>query len=90
MTDAASLRRAAQGVDAVVHLVAIRQGKPEEFQRIMVEGTRDLLAAAKQAGVTRFVQMSALGASEETRTSSRTTAPSGSRSRTCRRPGSTT
>ncbi len=67
MTDAASLRAAAQGVDAVVHLVAIRQGKPEEFQRIMVEGTRDLLAAAKQAGVTRFVQMSALGASEETK-----------------------
>jgi uncharacterized protein YbjT (DUF2867 family) len=67
MTDAASLRIAAQGVDAVVHLVAIRQGKPEEFQRIMVDGTRDLLAAAKEAGATRFVQMSALGASEETK-----------------------
>jgi uncharacterized protein YbjT (DUF2867 family) len=67
MTDAASLRIAAQGVDAVVHLVAIRQGKPEEFRRIMVEGTRDLLAAAKEGGVTRFIQMSALGASEETK-----------------------
>ena len=63
LTDAASLRAAAQGVDAVVHLVAIRQGKPEEFQRIMVDGTRDLLAAAKEAGVARFVHMSALGAS---------------------------
>jgi uncharacterized protein YbjT (DUF2867 family) len=67
MTDAASLRIASQGVDAVVHLVAIRQGKPEEFQRIMVEGTRHLLAAAKEAGATRFVHMSALGASEETK-----------------------
>jgi NADH dehydrogenase len=67
MTDAASLRIAAQGVDAVVHLVAIRQGKPEAFQRIMVEGTRDLLAAAKEVGATRFVHMSALGASEETK-----------------------
>ena len=51
MTDAASLRPPSQGVDAVVHLVAIRQGKPEEFQRIMVDGTRDLLAAATEAGV---------------------------------------
>ena len=46
MTDAASLRPAAEGVDAIVHLVAIRQGKPEEFQRIMVGGTRGLIEAA--------------------------------------------
>jgi uncharacterized protein YbjT (DUF2867 family) len=67
MTDASSLRRAVEGADVVVHLVAIRQGKPEEFQRIMVGGTRDLLAVAKEAGVQRFVLMSALGASEETK-----------------------
>jgi uncharacterized protein YbjT (DUF2867 family) len=67
MTDADSLRRAVEGADAVVHLVAIRQGKPEQFQRVMVHGTRDLLAAAAQAGVTRFVHMSALGTSEETK-----------------------
>ena len=66
MTDAESLRRAVQGVDAVVHLVAIRQGREEQFQRIMVDGTRDLLAAAREAGVGRFVHMSALGTSEET------------------------
>ena len=35
MTDAASLRRAVEGVDTVVHLVAIRQGKQEKFERIM-------------------------------------------------------
>ena len=67
MTDAASLRIAAQGVDAVVHLVAIRQGRPEQFQQVMVDGTRNLLAAAKEAGATRFVHMSALGASAETK-----------------------
>jgi len=67
MADAASLRIAAQGVDAVVHLVAIRQGRPEQFQRIMVDGTRDLLAAAKEVGAGRFVQMSALGTSEESK-----------------------
>jgi uncharacterized protein YbjT (DUF2867 family) len=67
MTDAASLRRAVEGVDTVVHLVAIRQGRAEQFRRIMVNGTRDLLAAAKEAGVARFVLMSALGTSEQTK-----------------------
>jgi NADH dehydrogenase len=33
----------------------------------MVDGTRDLLSAARDAGVGRFVHMSALGTSEETR-----------------------
>ena len=67
MTDAASLRIASQGIDAVVHLVAIRQGRPDQFERIMVRGTQDLLAAAKEAGASRFVHMSALGTSEQTR-----------------------
>ncbi|HSP71309.1 MAG TPA: NAD-dependent epimerase/dehydratase family protein, partial [Gaiellaceae bacterium] len=35
-------------------------------ERLMVQGTRDLLAAAKQAGVERFVHMSAAGTSEQT------------------------
>jgi uncharacterized protein YbjT (DUF2867 family) len=65
MSDADSLHRAVEGVDAVVHLVAIRQGRPEQFQRVMVDGTRNLLAAA--AGVRRFVLMSALGTTEETK-----------------------
>ena len=67
MTDAASLRRAVEGQDVVVHLVAILTGKPEEFQSVMEQGTRDLLDAAREAGVRRFVLMSALGTSEETK-----------------------
>jgi uncharacterized protein YbjT (DUF2867 family) len=67
MTDPESLKRAVAGRDVVVHLVAIRQGRPEQFQRIMVEGTRNLIAAAKEAGVKRLVLMSALGTSEETK-----------------------
>jgi uncharacterized protein YbjT (DUF2867 family) len=67
MTDPSSLGRAAEGVETVVHLVAIRQGSRERFRRIMVEGTRDLLVAAKDAGVRRFVLMSALGTSGETK-----------------------
>ena len=67
MTDAASLRRAVEGQDAVVHLVALLTGSPEEFRRVMEEGTRELVAAAREAGVQRFVLMSALGTSEETK-----------------------
>jgi uncharacterized protein YbjT (DUF2867 family) len=67
MTDRESLRRAVEGAEVVVHLVAIRQGSEQEFRRVMEEGTRDLVAAAKEAGVRRFVLMSALGTSEETK-----------------------
>lgn len=67
MTGAESIRRAVEGCDTVVHLVAIRQGNAEEFRRVMEEGTRNLVAAAKEAGVRRFVLMSALGTSEETK-----------------------
>ncbi len=67
VTDAASLGPAAAGCDAVVHLVAIIVGKPEDFERVMTRGTRDLVAAAREAGVRRFVLMSALGTAEETK-----------------------
>lgn len=67
VTERESLRRAVEGCDAVVHLVAIISGRPQDFERIMSQGTRDLVDAAKEAGVRRFVLMSALGTSEETK-----------------------
>jgi uncharacterized protein YbjT (DUF2867 family) len=67
VTDADSLRRAVAGREVVVHLVAIRQGKPEQFREVMIEGTRNLIAAAKDEGVRRFVLMSALGVTGETK-----------------------
>jgi uncharacterized protein YbjT (DUF2867 family) len=67
VTNPLSLRAAVAGCDTVVHLVAIRQGRPEQFQRVMIEGTRNLLGAAREAGVKRFVHMSALGTSEATK-----------------------
>jgi uncharacterized protein YbjT (DUF2867 family) len=45
MRDPESLRRATEGCEAVVHLVAILFGRPEEFEQVMVQGTRDLVAA---------------------------------------------
>jgi uncharacterized protein YbjT (DUF2867 family) len=62
-----TLHAAAASCDTLVHLVAIRQGRPEQFQRIMIEGTRNLLAAAREAGVERFLHMSALGTTAETK-----------------------
>ena len=59
--DAESLRRAVDGCTHVVHLVAIIQGRPQDFDRVMTAGTASLLDAAKSAGVERFVHMSALG-----------------------------
>ena len=67
VTDRASLERAVAGCDVVVHLVAIITGRPEEFERVMAQGTRDLVAASRGAGVQRFVLMSALGVNEQTK-----------------------
>ncbi len=67
VTDTASLRAAVEGCDAVIHLVAIISGKRADFERVMVAGTQSLLAAAKAAGVRRFLLMSALGTTAETK-----------------------
>jgi uncharacterized protein YbjT (DUF2867 family) len=67
VTDAASLRAAVDGCTHVVHLVAILKGSPSDFHRVMTLGTKNLVAASKDAGVERFVLMSALGTSETTK-----------------------
>jgi NADH dehydrogenase len=67
VTDASSLQRAVAGCDAVVHLVSIIAGRRSDFERIMEQGTRDLVAAARDAGARRFVLMSALGTTERTK-----------------------
>ncbi|MEO8290648.1 MAG: NAD(P)H-binding protein [Gaiellaceae bacterium] len=68
VTDPDSLRRAAEGTDTVVHLVALPPfADPKATRRVMEQGTRDLVAAAKEAGVKRFVLMSALGTSERSK-----------------------
>jgi len=62
-SDKASLMSAATGVERVVHLVGIIQESPgATFQSVHVEGTKNLVAALKQAGVRHLVYQSALGA----------------------------
>lgn len=60
----ASLQEAMRDCDAVIHLVGIIREFPRKeitFARLHVEGTRNVLQAAKRAGIRRFVHMSALG-----------------------------
>jgi uncharacterized protein YbjT (DUF2867 family) len=68
VTDAAAVLAAARGCTHVVHLVAIIRGRRSDFERVMVGGMRNVIAAARTAGVQRLVHMSALGVGEETRT----------------------
>lgn len=61
--DEAALRTLVADAGAVVHLVGIIAPKGSEtFERVHVEGTKALAAAARSAGVRRFAHMSALGA----------------------------
>lgn len=63
--DPASLDVALRGVDVVYHLAAIitiMPGKNDLVQRVNVHGTRNMLAAAKKAGVRRFVYTSSIHA----------------------------
>lgn len=63
--DAATLPAALEDQQAVVHLVGIIRERPgATFQRVHVEGTRNLVAAAKAAGARRFIYVSANGAAE--------------------------
>jgi uncharacterized protein YbjT (DUF2867 family) len=58
-----SLRRALTGATAAVNLVAVaRETGRQGFQALHVMGAHNVAAAARAEGVTRLVQMSALGA----------------------------
>jgi uncharacterized protein YbjT (DUF2867 family) len=64
--DPVSLAGAAQGRDAIVHLVGIISEKGDQtFDRMHREAVENVVAAAKAAGVRRLLHMSAMGASED-------------------------
>ncbi len=58
-----SIARAVRDVEGVVNLVGLlAQSGPQTFAALHSQGARAVAEAAKAAGVTRFVQMSAIGA----------------------------
>ena len=65
VTQPVSFGDAFQGCDAVVHLVGIIDENPSKgvtFERVHVDGTLNVIDAARTAGVPRFIHMSANGA----------------------------
>lgn len=63
ITDIASLEKALNNIETVVHLVAIiRQTGNATFEKINLGGTINLLNAAKEAGVKKIIYMSNMGA----------------------------
>lgn len=65
LDDTPALQSLCDGVDAVVHIAGLTNTPdPAEFERANVTGTANMIAAAKAAGVKRFVFVSSLSARE--------------------------
>lgn len=63
-----ALPAAFAGVESVLHLVGIiSEIGGQTYERVHIEGTANVLAAARVAGVPRFIQMSALGTRPDAR-----------------------
>ena len=68
VTDPQAVTTALEGVDAVVHLAAMfRRQRGTTYDQINRQGVANVVAAAKQARVNHFVQVSAIGASNNTK-----------------------
>jgi NADH dehydrogenase len=66
VTDDGTIARAVDGAAFVVNLVGIlAEHRPGDFQRIQAVGPGRIAAEAAKAGVTRLVQVSAIGASAD-------------------------
>jgi len=66
-TDPAALAAACKDCAAVVSLVAVRRNRPQTFLEVNVEAPRLLGEAAKAAGVTKVIFVSAIGAQPDAR-----------------------
>jgi len=64
LTDAESLRKAMEGVTTVYHVAAQvgDWGPWERFVAVTIDGTRNMLSAARDAGVRRFLHVSSISA----------------------------
>jgi uncharacterized protein YbjT (DUF2867 family) len=64
--DATSLRGVCAGIDGVIHLVGIiSEFGGQTFENVHVRGTQNIVFAAQDGNVLRFIQMSALGTRPE-------------------------
>ena len=66
LADEATVARAVEGADVVVNLVGIlAEARRGDFERLHVEGPGRIARLASVSGVTRLVQMSAIGAASD-------------------------
>jgi NADH dehydrogenase len=66
-----SFQESVRGCQAIINLVGIIREFPSRgitFERLHVQATANMLAAAKNAGIGRYLQMSALGTRKDART----------------------
>jgi nucleoside-diphosphate-sugar epimerase len=64
VVDADAVRRAVEGCDIVVHCAAMQGGRAhlDDYRRVNVGGTLNLLRAARAANVARFIHISTINA----------------------------
>ena len=60
LKDPHSLQQAVEGMHTVVHAAATMSGPAQEYVAATCRGTRDLIAAAEAAGVSRFIHISSI------------------------------
>jgi len=65
VTDPASLSGAMDGCQAVIHLVGVWRASKSVYQQLHIQGTSNVVEAAKAAGIKRFIYVSAMGVSLE-------------------------
>ncbi len=62
VSDVSSLQSAFSGVDVIIHLVAIIAEEGDlTYEKVIIQGTRNVVEAAKRAGVKRVIYVSGLG-----------------------------
>jgi len=62
----ATLEKACEGIDVVIHLVAvIRESREASYQQVNYQGVRNILVAAEAAGVRKFVHASTIGSTSD-------------------------
>ena len=64
ISDASAVEKLAQDADVIIHTVSnfrALDDPPEDYWRVNAEGTRNMLSAALEAGVRRFVHCSTIG-----------------------------
>jgi nucleoside-diphosphate-sugar epimerase len=63
ITDADAVHRAVENCDAIIHCAAMQfRGSLADFRRVNVDGTLNLLRAARDANVERFIHLSTINA----------------------------